>query len=219
MIEAATGLFLSTVDKIADDEFVVEVLPGWTRGHVVAHVAANAHALGRLVTWARTGVRTPMYSSPGERDQEIELGACGRPADLRAAAHASAVALAADFASLSAAGWQAEVVTAQGRTVRATELPWLRTREVAVHAVDLAVGTGFTDLPDGVCTALVADIARWRDKQANGPALTVSSDDDRTWHIAGAGAPVHVTRPAHELAAWLSGRHRESSLPALPRWL
>ncbi|MGB3438168.1 MAG: maleylpyruvate isomerase family mycothiol-dependent enzyme [Actinophytocola sp.] len=218
MIEAATGLFLSTMDKIADDEFAVEVLPGWTRAHVVAHVAANADALRRLVTWARTGVRTPMYASPDERDQEIELGARRSPADLRATAHASAAALATDLAGLPAARWEAEVVTAQGRTVRATELPWLRTREVAVHAVDLAAGTDFADLPDGVCEALVTDIARWRDKQGNGPALTVTSAD-RTWDIAGDGTPVHVTMPVPELAAWLSGRRREPSLPALPRWL
>lgn len=218
MIEATTGLFLSTVDKIADDEFTVEVLPGWTRGHVVAHVTANAHALRRLVSWARTGVRTPMYTSSGERDREIELGARRPPPELRANAHAAAAALAADFAALSPAAWQAQVVTAQGRTIPAEELPWLRTREVAVHAVDLAAGTDFTDLPDGVCEALVADVARWRDRQGGGPALTVT-DGRRTWHVAGTGAPVQVTGRAPELAAWLTGRRRPQGFPSLPPWL
>ncbi|MGH3214672.1 MAG: maleylpyruvate isomerase N-terminal domain-containing protein, partial [Trebonia sp.] len=30
-------------------------LPGWTRRHLLAHVAANAGALGNLVHWAATG--------------------------------------------------------------------------------------------------------------------------------------------------------------------
>lgn len=30
-------------------------LPGWSRKHLVAHVAANADALGNLVHWAATG--------------------------------------------------------------------------------------------------------------------------------------------------------------------
>lgn len=218
MIEPATELFLSTMDKLPDGGFGVEVLPGWTRGHVVAHVAANAHALRRLVGWARTGVRTPMYASPGERDAEIEDGARLPPAELRAAAHASAAALAADFASLPAPRWQAEIVTAQGRTLPASELPWLRTREVAVHAVDLAAGTGFDDLPDGVCEALVADIATLRSTRRDGPALTLSCAG-RTWHVEGSGRPVRVAMPAPDLAAWLSGRRGFPELPVLPRWL
>nr|WP_234354464.1 maleylpyruvate isomerase N-terminal domain-containing protein [Streptomyces sp. NRRL WC-3618] len=44
------------------------LLPGWSRRHVVAHLAGNAEALGNLVHWARTGEPTPMYRSPGQRD-------------------------------------------------------------------------------------------------------------------------------------------------------
>lgn len=218
MIEASTELFLSTVDRLSDDDFATEVLPGWTRGHVIAHVAANAHALRRLVTWARTGVRTPMYTSPDERDAEIELGAKRPPATLRANARESAVALATDLAELPPSRWQAQVVTAQGRTVPATEIVWMRTREVAVHAVDLQAGTDFPDLPADVCTALVTDIARWRSTKANGPALTLTSDD-QTWHVAGTGEPVVVTAPVADLAAWLTGRRRPAAFPSLPPWL
>jgi maleylpyruvate isomerase len=58
-------------------------LPGWTRGHVLSHVARNADALVDLLTWARTGVEAPMYPSREVRDRDIEGGA-GRPAeDLR----------------------------------------------------------------------------------------------------------------------------------------
>ncbi|MEB0015295.1 maleylpyruvate isomerase N-terminal domain-containing protein, partial [Glaciimonas sp. Cout2] len=40
---------LSNVDLDGDS-----LLPGWSRRHVVAHVAYNARGMVRLVTWART---------------------------------------------------------------------------------------------------------------------------------------------------------------------
>lgn len=55
--------------------------------------------------------------------------------------------------------WQAEVVTAQGRAVPAAETPWMRSREMLVHAVDLGTGLAFADLPDAFLAALRADIA------------------------------------------------------------
>src|SRR6516164_11535621 len=54
-------------------------LPGWTRGHVLTHVARNADGLGNLLRWARTGTKTPMYASREARAASIEAGA-GRPA-------------------------------------------------------------------------------------------------------------------------------------------
>ena len=49
-------------------------LAGWTRAHVVAHLSANAEAVGRLVHWAATGEPTPMYSSMEQRNADIESG-------------------------------------------------------------------------------------------------------------------------------------------------
>jgi uncharacterized protein (TIGR03083 family) len=59
-----------------DDEAlsVPSALPGWSRTHLLAHLAANADALGNLVRWAATGQPTPMYASPGERAAGIERG-------------------------------------------------------------------------------------------------------------------------------------------------
>jgi maleylpyruvate isomerase len=50
-------------------------LPGWTRGHVLSHLARNADALVNLLTWARTGAEARMYASPAERTDGIEAGA------------------------------------------------------------------------------------------------------------------------------------------------
>ena len=68
-------------------------LPGWTRRHVAAHLAANADAVGNLVHWAATGERTPMYSSPEQRAADIERGSTPHGDELRAWFDASAARL------------------------------------------------------------------------------------------------------------------------------
>jgi len=104
-------------------------LPGWTRGHVVTHVARNAEALSRLLTWARTGIETPMYPSAQAREADIQSGAA-RPRliqldDLRS----TAAAFAATAQELSADHWAATVGTRHG-PVRASWVPWARVREL-----------------------------------------------------------------------------------------
>ena len=57
------------------------LLPGWSRGHVLAHLARNAEGSTRLLIWARTGVPSYEYESAEARAAEIEAGA-GRPAEV-----------------------------------------------------------------------------------------------------------------------------------------
>ncbi|MGW0839441.1 maleylpyruvate isomerase family mycothiol-dependent enzyme [Streptomyces sp. NPDC002787] len=179
-------------------------LPGWTRGHLVAHLAGNAEALGNLVHWARTGEPTPMYTSPGQRDADIEAGARLPGARLTARFEESARTLADAMAALTGEQWRAEVVTAQGRTVPASEIPWLRAREVLVHAVDLDSGVRFADLPTDFRAALRVDILARRGESAV-PSVH--------------GTPAEVT-------AYLAGRPYEGVTTAdgapaapLPPWL
>src|SRR3954454_14241208 len=73
------------VDGLSDDDLArPSALPDWSRAHVVAHLARNADALVNLLTWARTGVETPMYPSRQARDEGIAATAAQSPADLRA---------------------------------------------------------------------------------------------------------------------------------------
>ena len=185
-----TVLFLAGVDKLSDAEFDAPTgLPGWTRRHLVAHVHFNALALARLVSWAATGTENPMYPSMERRNAEIEEGALLAAGELRRLVHASAEDLDAAIDALSRDSWEQEVVTAQGRTVAATEIPWMRARELAVHAVDLGAGATFADLPDDLVTTLLTDVVTRRAAGGEGPGL----------------------------AAWLTGRTAEA--PALGPWL
>ena len=79
-LTAANDRLIATVARLSDaDVAAPSRLPGWTRGHVLAHLARNADSQVNLLTWARTGVETPQYPDLETRDAEIEAGA-PRPA-------------------------------------------------------------------------------------------------------------------------------------------
>ncbi len=206
-------------------------LPGWTRKHLVAHLAANAEAIGNLVRWAATGTPTPMYASPTERATTIEAGSHLPGAELAQWFSRSAAALDTQMGALTEPLWATPVVTAQGRTVPASETPWMRTREVMVHAVDLGTGIGFDDLPPDFLVALCDDVVAKRSTAAGtpqaGPALLLeASDTGVRWLMHGAGTAVPVTGTLAAVASYLSGRGAEgvtaldhASAPDLSAWL
>ncbi|MEV6266967.1 maleylpyruvate isomerase family mycothiol-dependent enzyme [Kribbella sp. NPDC051936] len=178
------------------------LLPGWSRRHVAAHLSLNAEALGNLVEWARTGKERPMYPSAAARNADIEAGTSRSADELRSWFDASSAWLNASMATLTDAQWQAAIRTAQGVPVPATKIPWMRSREVMIHAVDLGVGLTFADLPPDFLEALCEDIRTQR------------------------GDVPEVRGPLPELAAYLSGRPyadivSPDGTPAqsLPPWL
>ncbi len=223
-----TGKLFADAARLGDEELdAPTALPGWSRRYLLSHVAANAGALRNLVHWARTGEERRMYDSSEQRDAGIAKGAELAAAQLRAWLESSARALAADLDSLPGQAWDAKVVTAQGLTRSASEIPWMRVREVYVHAVDLDAGTRWTDLPADFLIALLDDVTARRSATAlsaegAGPALAVAATDTgRTWEVAGAGAAIPVSAPLADLAAYLTGRPAAGlrDAPVLPAWL
>jgi maleylpyruvate isomerase len=222
------GYLVERLD-VLDDERLGEpsALAGWTRRHVIAHVGFNARALRRLVHWAATGERAPMYTDDRARAAEIEQGAVLPAAELRGLVHTEQARLRAALDALDAAGWNATVVTGRGRRVPAREIPWLRTREVWVHAVDLGNGADFPDFAAGLLDALITDVtATWR-RRRQPPALVVApTDRDREWRVDVPGIEVHVLGRADDLARWLTGRGLQdvhtsdgSAMPHIGHWL
>jgi uncharacterized protein (TIGR03083 family) len=84
-IQEATGRLAATAAALTDGQArESSLLPGWSRGHVLTHVARNADGLRNLLIWARTGVETLQYSSRGAREAAIEEGAGRAAAELAA---------------------------------------------------------------------------------------------------------------------------------------
>jgi len=222
------------LNELRDDEFdAPSLLPGWSRRHLVAHVGFNARAVARLVEWARTGVETPMYDSDTQREEEIDFGATLPVEALRNLAAHAAVHLNVEWRDLPADAWSAEVRTAQGRLVPASETVWMRTREVWIHAVDLDNGGSVRDFPPELHALLLEDLVRvWRRKRKPGDRDIVLEPTDRaeiyrilTAEEGDAGA-LRVRGTTPDLVAWGIGRSRQGVLdgngavpPAAPPWL
>ena len=200
-------------------------LPGWTRGHLLTHLARNADALVNLLTWARTGIPTPMYTSPDQRATDIEAGA-GRPlAEQQADVRESAARFAEAAGALTDDAWSATVTSGQGREIPASEVPWLRAREVWIHLVDLRVGVGMNALPPDLAWALVRDVAGWMSARVAPDTGAELTADGHGTVVLGTPSPSGgtVSGPPYALAAWLTGRggteELRGELPKLPRWL
>ncbi len=222
------------LNELRDDEFdAPSLLPGWSRRHLVAHVGFNARAVARLVEWARTGVETPMYDSDTQREEEIDFGATLPVEALRNLAAHAAVHLNVEWRDLPADAWSAEVRTAQGRLVPASETVWMRTREVWIHAVDLDNGGSVRDFPPELHELLLEDLVRvWRRKRKPGDRDIVLEPTDHaeiyrilTAEEGDAGA-LRVRGATPDLVGWGIGRSRQGVLdgngtapPAAPPWL
>ena len=200
-IDVGTGLIDEAIADLSIQHFRGPcALPDWSRGHVLSHVAANAEALSNLVRWAATGIETPMYASADDRRKGIEKGSTMGARELVAWFARSDKELQQAMDQLTEEQWQTMIVTAQGRTVPATEIPWLRAREVNVHAVDLAAGVTFADLPDDFCEALIVDILAKRGMDELPAGMEAA--------------------PRPEVAAWLAGRTNSlTAAPQLDPWL
>ncbi len=210
----------TALGRLTDEEFAgPSLLPGWSRQVLLAHLARNADALVNLLTWASSGVETPMYPSPEARAEGIASAAALPPDRLRNEVLGSVVRLATAVQELPDEAWAHEVRTAQGRTVAATEVPWMRCREVWVHAVDLDAGVEFDEVPEDVALALVDDVFGMWTRRDELPSVAVSAAG-RTWGRD--GVPV-VSGPLPAVLAWVTGRSDGSGvsgpLPRLASWL
>ena len=83
LIDDATQRLLGTARLMTDEDVrQPSLLPGWTRGHVLAHLARNADALRSLLIGARAGQDRPAYASAEARAAGIEEGAQAPVKDL-----------------------------------------------------------------------------------------------------------------------------------------
>lgn len=211
-LDAASGRLLHTVDALTDADFAGPSLcDGWTRAHLVAHLALNAEALAGVLRGVRDGVPTTMYVSPEARDEDILALAPASPAALRERLR-SAVAGFAEVADV-ATGLGPEVTferTPGGRVSPAAAVPDFRRSEVEIHHADLDAGYSPADWPVDFALDLVAASAGRYD----GPGLhVVATDEPARWTFGapGADAPT-VSGPVAALAWWSTGRDAGSLL-------
>ncbi|MEN0137196.1 MAG: maleylpyruvate isomerase family mycothiol-dependent enzyme [Rhodococcus sp. (in: high G+C Gram-positive bacteria)] len=221
-----TAYFAQRLAELTDEQLSEPTaLAGWSRRHLVAHVGYNAAALCRLMDWAATGVESPMYASPEQRGREIDEGATLSAAALRNLFDHTVARLDEKWRNLPASAWEAQVRTAQGRTVPVSETAWMRTREVWIHAVDLGNGGRFGDFPDVVADSLLTDIVgMWR-KKGLGAGLVFDVDGCAPIAVQEKSAPTtKVSGPLPAVVRWAAGRgavglNVDGDVQEPPHWL
>lgn len=215
----ATTRFLTTLGGLTDDQLRGDsALPGWTRGHVAAHVGLHAHGVARALRGARTGEPLAIYDSQEARDSDIEARSGGSAEELSSFNQMAALRLSGELRLMKA------LVTVErtpgGPQIAAPALVETRWREVEIHHADLLVGYRPSDWPAPFAAYLLEQLARDRADEVN---LTLHARDlDRTVLVGRGGHGVAGT--AGDLAWWLVGRGdggaltSTRALPTLGPW-
>ncbi len=225
-VVSATDRLLAATAEV--DTSAPSLLPEWTVGHVLTHLARNADAQRNLLHWAASGEPTPMYPTRDQRNADIEAGAFRSADDILTDLHLSADLLTAAIAELPADAWQFPVNTGRGEDVAAEVVLFQRLAEVELHHHDLGTDGGLALLDPAAGLALLdavlhsyvrtrvgSDIDGLRLIPAGGSAIVIGSESDGGTVVGG---------PAGSLAGWLTGRTDgadlscDGPLPELPPW-
>lgn len=227
-IDEAGERVAATAAALSDEQMrEPSLLPGWSRGHVLTHIARNADGLGNLLTWARTGTETPQYASSQARDEAIEAGA-GRPAgELVEDVISSAAAFVTQARELPEDAWTAEVRGMRGPSHPAWYTLQRRLTEVEIHHVDVAGGYTTADWPDWFLATMTYEVIGQMSANPQAPSAVltdISSGRQYLLRPAGPGAAgpeadadgLAISGPGYELLAWLLGRADGTGLTADP---
>jgi len=148
-LAASHRRLLATLEGLADDVARrPSRLPGWSVGHVLAHLARNADSVTRRLAGAARGEVVDQYAGgPEGRAAEIEAGA-GRPAaELVADVRDSALACERAAAELPDDAWDRLGRSVEGDLHPVRRMLPGRIREVELHHVDLGLGYEPADWP------------------------------------------------------------------------
>jgi maleylpyruvate isomerase len=152
-VDAATQRLLDAARILSEADLrAPSLLPGWTRAHVIAHVARNADAMRNLLAGVRSGDSRPAYASAQAREDGIEQGAGQSAANLTTDLADSAMALRTVARQLPDEAWLAEVRMLDSEPFPAAGLLTRRLVEVELHHCDLGTGYGPADWPAAFTT-------------------------------------------------------------------
>ena len=202
-LRRAADVVTGIAAKLSDQDIAAaSELPGWTRGHVLAHVCGIANAMARQVEYAGRGESIELYDGGFEgRNRAIELAA-GHNADEHRTALAAALGRALDaFGALDPAGWRARITFRDGVVYDGGLALW---RELTIHATDLGTGRGPETWSRPFCEHLFEFLAarvpegeRFVLQPLGLPSIALGAAGGRSTAINGM---------LTDIAAWLAGR-------------
>ena len=227
LLDAQTALLLATVDSLGESDLAQpSVLPGWSRGHVLGHIAGNAEGLGRRARFVIDGVPRSMYESVEARDADIAWRSQRSLALHRLALAATHDDLMRDFAGLPSSRLDDDIELREGLLIRVGDLPLMRLQEVSIHHADLGTdGYTWMDWPDELAAWALPRAVRMFAARDAFPVAWVEADGNRLV-VSEADGP-GLRGSSVEVLAWITGRAPGSGLtpvgiaavPDAPAWI
>ena len=214
-LRASTADLLQALDGVQWSDADVEapsLCRGWTRGHVLTHLARNADGIAETLKGALNGEVVARYPDGWDaRNADIEAGAKRPATTIIADVRESAQRLDRVLGAVQDAdAWEAP--TDEGRPAE----HWLfaRWKEVEVHRVDLAGEYTPRHWPAQLVAALLPKAAQDLADRAPGALRVVVTEEGsastdlvgRTWTAGEGAAPTEVAGPDWAVLAWLTGR-------------
>jgi len=187
---------LDECDEAAPDR--PSLLPGWTIGHVLTHLARNADSFMRMFEGAERGDVVEQYVGGAEgRAREIEEGSTRPWGELVDDVRHSIWRLEQTWSTHTR--WSGEGHSVSRGLVPVADLPFGRWRETEVHHVDLGLGYTFQDWPSDYVRK---DLRR----------MQMLWDSRKPMGMTGL-PPAALAAPPHQRLAWLLGRGAIDGLP------
>jgi maleylpyruvate isomerase len=207
----AEALVAQFVKGLSDEEVAADsLLPDWSRGHVLSHLANNARGLSNLIEWALTGIQKDMYVSVEQRGLDIENGAKLPGKEIVADFLEQSKVFAANLERLMTGPLLAdEVVLGNGSHVHPHEITTLRERELLVHLVDLGLDYKANDWTFEFSIKTLKSVSAGKRKERVNFRLLIAGD--HTW-TGDQNGMVDIFGTPQSLAAWLMGREPDDKL-------
>lgn len=207
LLDAAASAFRQHTAALTDaDVSAPSGLPGWSRGHVLAHVAGVADGMARQLEYAARGETVDLYDGGADgRNRAIEEGAV-RSADRHRAELATALDRAVSaFRGLRDADWNTPISYRDGVVRDGGLALW---RELVIHLTDLNVGVEADSWSPLFCEHLFGFLAARvpPDLRLSVQPLGMAPRILARAPGAATSRTVSVNGMATDLAAWLAGR-------------
>src|ERR1700678_777159 len=211
-IADSAARLVATAQALTDDDLHdASALPGWTRAHVLTHIAQSADSRTGLLRAARAGRVGQQYPSEQARADAIDAGARRPPAAIRADLHHAVQDCLTAIREHPRHLWDALGIWLgpPGRRPVRGVVARLR-RELEYHHVDLPAGYQPANWPDDFAAAELSLVTAWMNRRGDAPPMTLTGPT--ALHID-TSPPVATPGPPAALLAGLSGRSNGSGLP------
>jgi maleylpyruvate isomerase len=217
-LAAATDRLLATIDTMTAGEFAEpSLLPGWSRAHVLAHLAMNAKGLAGVLTTLGQADPLPMYASNERRDGDIDALAAQPPARVADRVAVGASMLAQHLGGGPTPEGALEAVGAAGQL--ASDLAAARERRENAggdrSSVGIAPQRNVVPVFEAAAREAAEAIAAWSargtfDRVPGGPAMPVGEIPFMRWreveiHHADLGLDYRAADWPAEFATYLLG--------------